>query len=831
MSTKTTLKRIALVAVSALGFGLMSVVPSKAATTFNASFTAPSSFTTVLGSTDSQAIGTVQLTATSTDATAIAANDTVVLTMTAATGSTSAQQAKNDALLPYLQLSTFPGSTNLNGTTGFNTLNNSAVAISGSDRVATMTPDASIAYNVANGQAYLRLLTMTSTQMTAASGGQVTFTLTAGSGGVITTFPQTFTLTVLESARALGTVVTTPASATTATTPAAIAKGGTSSFTHTRPYTGITANDTWTESVFDLSLSSGAAASSFTVTAAATGGTVNIVRDSATRVSATVVKDGTAGAFSVTYTVVVTASSSSTNSASITVTRSLTAGGTASTIWTGAVTPTTPVYSYSTAVPAPASTGFRNASGDGILWAAASDTAAVATVPVLQFDQTGTGITTNFTYKKNVVATITGKGSLAAVGSTLQAVKSSTLTLANGGLTAAGTNETFSIYSEGTSGEGTLTITVDGATVRTLTMRFWGDITKITATVLRPIGNGATGAANGQVGTLTNFSGNVPATVPTGVSSNTIETVGSCLTTTDCTVTSIAVTALDANNYPVPTGALVVASSDATVVTNANVALQFVDSGASDASTAVYSAGTFVRHYVYTPQVGASGKSSNVTFSIVNAAGTTVTSDAAKITLGGLLASGTLTFDKKTYQPGEVATITATGLDSAGNKAADGENLMAEDLVSTLNFTAPASFALVNGTRVRTAFSPLASGTWTITATDAKAKEYVATATVASPGAEAKAASDAATAAAEAASDAAAEAIDAANAATDAANLAAEAADAATVAAEEARDAADAATAAVEELATQVATLMAALKAQITTLANTVAKIAKKVKA
>jgi len=95
----------------------------------------------------------------------------------------------------------------------------------------------------------------------------------------------------------------------------------------------------------------------------------------------------------------------------------------------------------------------------------------------------------------------------------------------------------------------------------------------------------------------------------------------------------------------------------------------------------------------------------------------------------------------------------------------------------------------------------------------------------------AKVSADAATAAAEAATDAAAEAIDAANAATDAANLAAEAADAATVAAEEARDAADAATAAVEELATQVATLMAALKAQITTLANTVAKIAKKVKA
>jgi len=85
--------------------------------------------------------------------------------------------------------------------------------------------------------------------------------------------------------------------------------------------------------------------------------------------------------------------------------------------------------------------------------------------------------------------------------------------------------------------------------------------------------------------------------------------------------------------------------------------------------------------------------------------------------------------------------------------------------------------------------------------------------------------------AAEAATDAALEAIDAANAATDAANLAAEAADAATVAAEEARDAADAATAAVEALASEVATLIAGLKAQITTLANTVAKIAKKVRA
>jgi len=93
------------------------------------------------------------------------------------------------------------------------------------------------------------------------------------------------------------------------------------------------------------------------------------------------------------------------------------------------------------------------------------------------------------------------------------------------------------------------------------------------------------------------------------------------------------------------------------------------------------------------------------------------------------------------------------------------------------------------------------------------------------------AAAEAATAAAEEARDIAQEALDAANAAVDAAALAAEAADAATVAAEEAREAAEAATAAIEELATQMSTLFASMKAQLTTIGNTIAKIAKKVKA
>jgi hypothetical protein len=78
--------------------------------------------------------------------------------------------------------------------------------------------------------------------------------------------------------------------------------------------------------------------------------------------------------------------------------------------------------------------------------------------------------------------------------------------------------------------------------------------------------------------------------------------------------------------------------------------------------------------------------------------------------------------------------------------------------------------------------------------------------------------------AAETAADAAAEATDAANAATDAANAAAEAADAATAAAQDAADA-------VAALSAQVATLISGLNSQLTALTNLVIKIQKKVKA
>jgi hypothetical protein len=234
-------------------------------------------------------------------------------------------------------------------------------------------------------------------------------------------------------------------------------------------------------------------------------------------------------------------------------------------------------------------------------------------------------------------------------------------------------------------------------------------------------------------------------------------------------------------------------------------------------------------------------------------AASTFTSTAVELTVtGNTIASATVSFDKATYAPGERGVITITTKDVAGLVNASGATGTLAAVYSSYTLTGSTSLPyrgtstsdntygtamsryMDTGveTRVVTMPSIGADLTYTIEVpgfgTGVLPTKVTATAKVVDPNATAIAASQAA---ADAATDAAAEAIDAANAATDAANLAAEAADAATVAAEEARDAADAATAAVEELATQVATLMAALKAQITTLANTVAKIAKKVKA
>jgi hypothetical protein len=409
-------------------------------------------------------------------------------------------------------------------------------------------------------------------------------------------------------------------------------------------------------------------------------------------------------------------------------------------------------------------------------------------------------------YGQSITAEVSGPGLIGGAVYTGTAATDLTTAATGRSVTLTGTamaseyRSVFTVWGDGTSGTSTITIKRGTTVLKTQTVTFYGALAKLEAT-----------AIYGSI--LRN---------PTSATADVVE-----------------VYATDANGIPTE-GRTIVQSAASVAADNGGAVTGW--------SCSEYDAVVYPGYYYCVPSgwgtsAGAAvyGKV-NVAFSnSVVAAAVLATSNSVSFdVVRSTITTTTISLDKTSYAPGEKATLTITALD------ADGKGI-AEDGTWTSIFETWSNYATstglptglsapVAGSQSYTVYAPTTSGEWTITlrtpATGAtgstsyalagRGKTLTATATVTATATDK---------AAEAASDAAAEAIDAANAATDAANLAAEAADAATVAAEEARDAADAATAAVEELATQVATLMAALKAQITTLANTVAKIAKKVKA
>jgi hypothetical protein len=457
---------------------------------------------------------------------------------------------------------------------------------------------------------------------------------------------------------------------------------------------------------------------------------------------------------------------------------------------TGAVTPAAAAYIFANA---------KNAAGDTTTAAGTNICSAGCTITATVTNGPGT----------------LGSGSLVAATS----LKSTTFTTDNTKETGA-SSETLTVYSDGTAGVTTITFYNSlGVSVGTASVTFTG----------------------------------APASATSVSFSDTNVAVAATPT--------LRAVIKDAAGNAIRTGTVYIYASDTKVVTsgagstNATQYTQAVSPlrGSGVACTDGYS--TTLGLWSCPLTVGDTGTAEITIRDSYSVAGSTWSSTAITLTgHGTAVNSVTVAFDKATYAAGEKATITITVKDTAGRNLG-GSTATFTEMTSSMNlgsaiYTAgatggttlsttftnyiPANTGTDSGTETRVVYMPSNSGTTTIAikytpvASGSEAVTATASAVVVNP---AETAANAATAAAEAASDAAAEAIDAANAATDASNLAAEAADAATVAAEEARDAADAATAAVEELATQVATLMAALKAQITTLANTVAKIAKKVKA
>jgi hypothetical protein len=68
---------------------------------------------------------------------------------------------------------------------------------------------------------------------------------------------------------------------------------------------------------------------------------------------------------------------------------------------------------------------------------------------------------------------------------------------------------------------------------------------------------------------------------------------------------------------------------------------------------------------------------------ITNAAGATIKSQAVKTTVSGSVNTFTASWDKTTYAPGEIATLTITGLDSGSRPVGTGVALGSTALVTT----------------------------------------------------------------------------------------------------------------------------------------------------
>jgi hypothetical protein len=733
MSTKTSFKRIALVAVSALGFGLLSVAPSSAARA-NTELTVDA--LTVTAPTKTVRIGDAASTSTfsfSASAVSAATND-VDITLSLSKPSSSSVTL-----------------TDSNGTGA---------------GVAKIASNAGIAG------------TLTSTTIGDATGTDDLVTIVTA--GAIEAATSTVAGTLSITPDVPGTYVVT-LTGSTAGTPST-ANSITATFTVVARALAYKTGDGAAAAPFDAGAGVAGPANTVTVTAQTMGAVGRRALVTVSGAGATISSGGTVAGDKLSTTIAQVSGAGVSDAADLvvftpqagTVTLSIfnetaNASGIFSGTASNTVTITVGTSLTGSSVSAALSSGILNAGtatsatvDDEDVTGARTPGATAATIVITLKNAAGGAVSATTA----TTATITGPGTLEFGGATGRSI-----TILNN---AAPGN--VLVKGDGTSGIATVTVTA-GAFTTTKTVTFYGSTAKYTVT-----------AKN--------------AYLAAGVTDTQIFTV----------------VAVDSAGVVVPGQTVYLTSSSTSTATLATSSLTTPTD-----STALSVGATAV----------AAGKT---TITIANASSApTVTATYELNVVKAGIASVSMAFDKDTYAPGEKATLTITAKNSAGDfvgDAAYANFFHTGGLTSSSALTTAidaVSITTVSGQKSYTVYMPLNSGT--VTVSGLLGASVDAAAQLTSVSASAKVGATPAETAAEAATDAAAEAIDAANAATDAANLAAEAADAATVAAEEARDAADAATAAVEELATQVATLMAALKAQITTLANTVAKIAKKVKA
>jgi trimeric autotransporter adhesin len=396
-------------------------------------------------------------------------------------------------------------------------------------------------------------------------------------------------------------------------------------------------------------------------------------------------------------------------------------------------------------------------------------------------------------------ASITGPGSLGIAQGTASSAALSGRSVSSAIASNLGH---VTVFGDGTSGKATITISAGTVVLGTKEVTFVGAPATVTVSQVLFVAEAGTRL------------GRIPTT------SRVVTTAGGITTHA-----AMRATVLDAGGNPVVAGSTVrIVSSDETVIVPGTCA-EYTVTG----STAATVAAPGVFECSVSGAIGAvSGKTATITFEVRSATTGLWSLSATPITfaIGGDIASVALATDKATYAPGEAMTMTATAKDSAGNAPFDGQNPYVSISANMTVVGAPATTAIiVNGvhttntsTGTKTMFAPSSVGNLVVSGLTTNASTGTAYSVAL------KIANEELDSALAAAADAAAEATDAANAATDAANAAAEAADAATAAAQDAADA-------VAALSTSVTAMVDSLRKQITSLTNLVIKIQRKVRA
>jgi len=266
------------------------------------------------------------------------------------------------------------------------------------------------------------------------------------------------------------------------------------------------------------------------------------------------------------------------------------------------------------------------------------------------------------------------------------------------------------VSGDGTSGVGTVTITVTdpvsavSSTVGTFTVTFYSTtVATLTATAnYVNIGSGRT----------------------TGCSSVTC-LGGSSYSTGSAGKPAVLLVAKDSSGMAIPNLTITNTIADAAVVSTTTI----TGANADDANGLGY-----YNVSVTGAANSTSGKTTTVTWSVVNSATSTITSNAITFTAAGTtIAKETLAFDKTSYVAGDPMVITRTATDAAGNPIADGTASPAVTFSKTVGGTAPAAGAYVAGKSATSAttptvFAPVTGGAFTASMTGGDAALTVRTA-------------------------------------------------------------------------------------------------------